>query len=191
MLASHVSFAQNPPRLVRNPSLSADRIAFLFADEIWTMPRAGGSATQLTRGGTVRTGPAFSPDGRSIAYSAVSGGATDIFIIPAAGGEPQRITWHPSAENVVGWSPDGRDVLFSSNRQNRLTGGGTLALYRTHADGSGTPVALPFPMGSMVSMSPDGKRAAYVPTSFRRGWKGYRGEQRRTSGSPISRRSTS
>jgi hypothetical protein len=33
MLAPFV-FAQNPPRLVRNPSLSADRIAFLFADEI-------------------------------------------------------------------------------------------------------------------------------------------------------------
>ena len=173
VLAPHLAFAQ--ARLVRNPSLSADRIAFLFADEIWTMPRAGGSATQLTRGGTARTGPFFSPDGQMVAYSAVSGGATDIFVIPAGGGEPRRVTWHPSAENVVGWSPDGRDVLFSSNRQNRLTGGGTLALYRAHADGSGTPVALPFPMASMVSMSPDGKRAAYVPTSFRRGWKGYRG----------------
>jgi tricorn protease len=148
LLASYVAVAQSPndspPRLVRNPSLSADRIAFLFADEIWTMPRSGGAATQLTTGGTARTGPFLSPDGRSIAYSAVSGGATDIFIIPAAGGVPQRVTWHPSAENVVGWSPDGRDVLFSSNRQNRLTGGGTLALYRAHADGSGTPVALPF-----------------------------------------------
>jgi tricorn protease len=27
----------------------------------------------------------------------------------------------------------------------------------------------------MISISPDGKRAAYVPTSYRRGWKGYRG----------------
>ena len=34
--------------VVRNPSLSQTKIAFLYADDIWTVPRAGGVAQRLT-----------------------------------------------------------------------------------------------------------------------------------------------
>jgi tricorn protease-like protein len=42
-------FAQtSPPLLLRNPSLSADKIAFLYADDVWTVSRQGGEARRLT-----------------------------------------------------------------------------------------------------------------------------------------------
>ena len=44
------------PLLLRNPSLSKDKIAFLYADDIWTVPRAGGEAQRLTSVGAVTRG---------------------------------------------------------------------------------------------------------------------------------------
>ncbi len=45
------------PLLLRNPSLSKDKIAFLYAGDIWTVPRTGGEAQRLTSVGTVTEGP--------------------------------------------------------------------------------------------------------------------------------------
>jgi tricorn protease len=50
------------PMLLRNPSLSQDKIAFLYADDIWTVARAGGEARRLTSVGTVSAGPFYSPN---------------------------------------------------------------------------------------------------------------------------------
>jgi hypothetical protein len=45
-------------RLLRHPSLSQDRIAFRYADDIWTVSRQGGEADRLTSNGKVnRYGP--------------------------------------------------------------------------------------------------------------------------------------
>jgi tricorn protease len=41
------------PLLLRNPSLSKDKIAFLYAEDIWTVARAGGEAERLTSVGEV------------------------------------------------------------------------------------------------------------------------------------------
>jgi tricorn protease-like protein len=56
----------------RFPSLSQDKIAFRYADDIWTVSRNGGEAERLTANGQVTAGPFYSPDGARIAYSAVS-----------------------------------------------------------------------------------------------------------------------
>jgi Tol biopolymer transport system component len=60
--------------------------------------------------------PAFSPDGRTIAFSRVipSGGG-GIYVVPAAGGEPTRVTaeQHFWLERLA-WLPTGRELLFSS-----------------------------------------------------------------------------
>ena len=53
--------------LLRRPSLSQDRIAFRYADDIWTVSRQGGEAERLTANGKVTAGPFYSPDGASIA----------------------------------------------------------------------------------------------------------------------------
>jgi tricorn protease len=164
-----------PPLLLRNPSLSQDRIAFRYADDIWTVSRQGGEAERLTSDGEVNAGPIYSPDGAWIAYSAHLNGNNDAYVIPATGGVPRRITWHPAGSTVVGWSADGKDVLIASGQASYRR---YLRLFRVHADGSGIPVPLPLPTGVEGSFSPDGQSLAYQPrTKWQDAWKRYVGGQ--------------
>ena len=61
--------------------------------------------------------PRFSPDGKTIAYTADYDGNNSIYTIPSAGGIPFRLTWHGSFERVVDWYPDGKHILFASGRE--------------------------------------------------------------------------
>ena len=105
-----------PTRLLRTPTVSATQIAFAYANNIWVVPRAGGSARRLTSFQGQTANPQFSPDGKWIAFSGEYAGNFDVYIVPAEGGEPRRLTWHPGADLVEGWTPDGKSILFSSTR---------------------------------------------------------------------------
>ncbi len=172
---SAVSTAAETPLLLRNPSLSQDRIAFLYADDVWTVSRQGGEAERLTANGHVDAGPIYSPDGAWIAYSAHLNGNTDVYVIPANGGVPRRITWHPSGSYLAGWTPDGKDLLIVSGQASYRD---YVRLFRVHADGSGVPEPLPLPTGIEGSFSPDGNSLAYQPiTKWQPAWKRYVGGQ--------------
>jgi tricorn protease len=159
--------------LLRSPSLAQDRIAFRYADDVWTVSRQGGEAQRLTSNGNVVAGPYFSPDGSQIAYTAHLHGNDDIYIIPASGGVPRRVTWHPAGSYVEGWSRDGNNVLIAAGG---LSYRHFNRLFLAHADGTGTPEALPLPMGVEGSFSPDGQSIAYQPISkWEEAWKRYVG----------------
>jgi tricorn protease len=167
--------AANPPLLLRFPSLSQTTIAFRYADDIWTVARAGGEAQRLTSTGHVVSGPYFSPDGSQIAYSAHLHGNADIYIIPASGGIPRRITWHPGGSFADGWTPDGKDVLIAAGMSSYRH---YARLFKVHADGSGIPEPLPLPAASEGSLSPDGQSLVYEPTTrWQDAWKQYHGGQ--------------
>src|SRR5664279_2532736 len=102
------------PLLLRNPALSQDKIAFLYADDIWVVAREGGEARRLTSAGSVVAGPYFSPDRTQIAYSARAHGLRDVYVVNAEGGVPRRLTWEPTGSLAAGWTPDGKEVLFAS-----------------------------------------------------------------------------
>jgi Tol biopolymer transport system component/DNA-binding winged helix-turn-helix (wHTH) protein len=79
--------------------------------------------------------PAFSPDGKSIAFLRASGPGLvdDLYVVPAAGGEPKRLTSdNRPMKGPFAWTPDSREVIFSSDR------GGLSSLWRISAYG-GTP----------------------------------------------------
>src|SRR5258708_3344066 len=118
-LAFCASAAEAAPLLLRNPSLGEDRIAFLYAGDIWTVPRQGGDARRLTSGGEVSAGPYFSPDSSQIAYSTRESGLTDVYVIGSDGGVPRRLTWEPTGSVVTGWTADGKDVLFTSGHASK------------------------------------------------------------------------
>jgi tricorn protease len=163
------------PLLLRNPSLSRDRIAFLYADDIWTVSRDGGEAQRLTSIDAVSEGPYFSPDGSQILYSSRQNGSPDVYVVPATGGIPHRITFNAEGNFAVGWTPDGKDILFASPKDSPSY---YFRLFRAHADGSGNATALPLPSGVTASLSPDGKTLAYVPIlQWEAAWKHYRGGQ--------------
>jgi len=163
------------PLLLRNPTLSQDRIAFLYADDIWMVPRQGGEARRFTSAGNVVDGPYFSPDGTQLAYSTSEHGLTDVFVTGTDGGVPRRLTWEPTGSHVVGWTVDGKEVLFSSLHASKSV---YPRLFRVRADGIGPAQALPLPSAAFGSFAADGTTLAYVPfDQWESGWKHYRGGQ--------------
>jgi len=166
-------------RLLQMPAVSRDHIAFVYADDLWICDRDGRNVRRLTSAPGLESYPVFSPDGRTIAYSAqddaadVGGTAgSNIYTIPADGGEPTRLTWYPGRDLVRDWSPDGQAVLFSSTRE-VLTRGQNLF---TVPAGGGLPTRLPAPSGLEASYSPDGAFIAYTPyEDFTTQRKNYRG----------------
>jgi tricorn protease len=178
LLLPSAAFPETPaaaPLLLRNPSLSQDKIAFLYADDVWTVGRQGGAAERLTSIGAVAEGPFFSPDGSQIAYTARLHGEMDVYVVAAAGGIPRRITWHPAGSAIAGWTPDGKKVLIASGQASVRH---FQRLFLVHADGSGVPDPLPLPSGIQGSFSPDGESIAYQPvTKWEPAWKRYAGGQ--------------
>jgi Tol biopolymer transport system component/DNA-binding winged helix-turn-helix (wHTH) protein len=87
--------------------------------------------------------PAFSPDGRNLAFirSTVAGVANDVYLMPAGGGEARRITF--DNRPIMGppaWTADSREIVFSSNR------GATTGLWRVSVSG-GAPRPAAGPVG--------------------------------------------
>jgi tricorn protease len=151
--------AAQGPHILQRPALSKDLIAFGYAGDLWTVPRAGGRATRLTTGVGIETSPVFSPDGQTIAFTGEYDGNVDVFTIPVTGGVPFRVTYHPATDAVVGWSAEGKEILFRSDREavSRYT-----QLYTVPARG-GIAKALPLPMAYQGQYSPDGSQIAYSP----------------------------
>ncbi len=165
------------PLLLRNPALSRDTIAFLYAGDIWTVAREGGEARRLTSAGDVAAGPYFSPDYTQIAYSTHANGLRDLYVMSAEGGVPRRLTWEPTGSRVAGWMPDGKEILLTSTHASYAE---FPRLFRVRADGAGSAQLLPLPSASGGSFSDDGKTLAYVPVQqWQNAWKRYRGGQTR------------
>jgi len=170
-------------RLLRFPHVSHDKIAFVYAGDIYTAPRTGGQAVQLTRHEGLELFPRFSPDGATIAFTGQYDGDMAVYIMPSAGGAPKRLTYHPAMQHtsermgpediVMGWSLDGKSVLFRSRKESPDPWFGRA--YLVSVDG-GMPEPLPMDHAGFTSFSPDGKKVAYCPI-FRdfRTWKRYMG----------------
>ncbi len=175
-LAFYAASAAETPLLLQQPTLSQTQVVFVFAGDLWTVPKEGGEARQLTTGMGAESDPFFSPDGALVAFTGQYDGNTDVYLLPAEGGIPKRLTYHPAQDQVIGWTPDGKRIVFRSGRQD-TSGMGMTRLYTVGREG-GYPEELPLPSGLSASFSPDGKRLAYVPTlQWQRGWKRYRGGQ--------------
>ena len=112
-----LSTASAETLLLRDPAISADHIAFVYAGDIWVAAKDGASPRRLTSHIASEGGPIFSDDGKTIAYTATYQGNTDVYTIPVAGGQPTRHTFHPGADVAVDWSPSGDAVAFVSRRE--------------------------------------------------------------------------
>jgi dipeptidyl aminopeptidase/acylaminoacyl peptidase/CubicO group peptidase (beta-lactamase class C family) len=78
---------------------------------IWLADTSG--ARQLTRG-EADTAPAWSPDGRSLAFVRATDGPAQVWRLPADGGEPEQLTTLPLGAGAPYWSPDGTKIAFSA-----------------------------------------------------------------------------
>jgi tricorn protease len=165
--------AEDAPLLAHSPTLSRSQIVFAYGGYLWSVPREGGEARQLTTGGHEGL-PIFSPDGSMIAFTGEYDGNFDVFVIPSEGGEPRRLTWHPGPDIAEGWTPDGKKVLFRSAREAYAD---LDRLYTVGVEG-GWPEVLPMWRAEDAWFSPDGTRIAYVPNQkWQAAWKRYHGGQ--------------
>ena len=165
--------AEQTPLLAQEPTLSKTTIVFSYGGYLWSVPREGGEARQLTTGGHEQF-PVFSPDGKWIAFTGQYDGNTDVFVVPAEGGTPKRLTWHPDQDVTVGWTPDSKRVLFLSTREAYAD---FTRLYTVPVEG-GVAEVLPMWRAFEGSYSPDGMQMAYVPNfQWQAAWKRYRGGQ--------------
>ena len=165
--------AADAPLLLQEPTMSKSEIVFVYGGYLWSVAREGGEARQLTTGGH-ESHPAFSPDGKLLAYTGQYDGNADVYVMPADGGTPKRLTWHPAADLVDGWTPDGKKIVFRSPREAYADFD---RVYTIPAEG-GVPAALPMWRGEEGSFSPDAELFAYVPNAkWQPAWKRYRGGQ--------------
>jgi tricorn protease len=98
----------------RFPALSGQTIVFTSEGDLWEVGVDGGMARRLTTHPGEETHAAFSPDGKTLAFSANYEGPTEVYTMPATGGLPARRTFEGGAE-VVGWTPDAK-ILYATER---------------------------------------------------------------------------
>lgn len=178
-LVAQTAFSQQT-LLLKQPALSADKLAFVYAGDIWIANRDGSAPRRLTSHPADERLPSFSPDGSMLAFVADYENNTDVYVVPVIGGQPRRLTWHPSDDTATGWTSDGGAVTFVSNRE--TDHGRSGQWYHASLDG-GLPAKQMEARIFRGVYDDANERLAYMP--FRSGynglfggtagWRGYRG----------------
>ena len=113
------------------------------ASDLWRVPAKGGTPQRLTATAGPVMLPAFSPDGRTIAFLARAelnayGRNVQLFTVPADGGQATCVT--SALDRSCGalhvrpsWSPDGRSLTVAAEDR------GDIGLWRVAATGSAAP----------------------------------------------------
>jgi len=79
---------------------------------IWISAVDGSRTYQLTRGGNSCYGPAWSPDGKWVAFSTDRSGSSNIWLISPGCGEAVQLTDEKQGVSTYKWSPDGKYIAF-------------------------------------------------------------------------------
>lgn len=119
-----------PPRVITTLKYKANGEGFVYdrRPHIFVVPSAGGEPQQLTDGDFTDADPAWSPDGKHLAFISARhedrdyDNATDVWIVPAAGGEPHRLTDTAGPVSLPAFAPDGRAIAYLGHRYRNESG---------------------------------------------------------------------
>jgi dipeptidyl aminopeptidase/acylaminoacyl peptidase len=95
---------------VSTPDMDANR----GASNIWVVAMAGGGELQLTRSGH-DSSPAWSPDGKTLAFLSSRSGDSQVYLLSMDGGEAHPFTKLSTGADMAKWSPDGKTIAFTSS----------------------------------------------------------------------------
>ena len=135
----------------RSPAIHGDTIVFAAEGDLWRVAVGGGVASRLTSHPGDESSPAYSPDGKWLAFSGSYEGPTDVYLMPTGGGLPRRLTYEGGAR-VVGWTPDGK-VLYTTGAYSTLPNPQLVALNPDN----GQRIALPLAQAADGVFEPAGK----------------------------------
>ena len=124
-----IAFVGNRPTGLPGPGAR-----FKDDSEIYVMNADGSGTRRLTHNVGYDGEPAWSPDGRKIAFQShrrFGGSKPEIYVMNADGSGKRNLTRNPANDGSPSWSPDGRRIAFVSDRDGRPEA------HVMNADGSG------------------------------------------------------
>jgi len=157
-----IVFVSNPCAAVRGACGGITAIYVMNAD--------GSGKRRLARGVSVRNSwsgqfvnplsgsPAWSPDGRRIAFASDRDGNFEVYVVNADGSGQRNLTRKPGFDSDPVWSPDGRKIAFVRTNSDGDGPARGHELYLMNADGSGQRMLA---RGRAPAWSPDGRKIAF------------------------------
>jgi dipeptidyl aminopeptidase/acylaminoacyl peptidase len=95
--------------VVSTPDMEANR----NASNVWMVSTAGGEAMQVTQSGH-DSSPAWSPDGKTLAFLSSRDGNSQVYLLSMEGGEAKKLTTLSTGADLFQWAPDGKSIGFTS-----------------------------------------------------------------------------
>ena len=147
---------------VRRPSIQpkGERVCFAIpvasGQEIVSVNRDGKDRKTLAAGG-INNWPAYSPDGKQIAFCSSRDGEFDLYAMKADGSELRRIIKLDGMQARPCWSPDGKRLAFTWNRDGKYN------IHVINLDGTGLEQLTDTgERNDYATWHPDGKTVVFV-----------------------------
>ena len=99
----------------RDTSSRTSKWEYKYVNQLYLVPSDGSAPPrQLTTAKEGASQPAWSPDGRRLAFVRAAEGKLQVFLLPLDGGEPVQLTHFRYGASSPRWSRDGKEILFSA-----------------------------------------------------------------------------
>lgn len=149
------------------PSVSPSGMEVVFSadfdgpglNRLWIASLDGSKLRKISTASNSDIEPAWSPDGRQIAYASFNNNVFDIWIVQADENYPVKLTANNANNNRPAWSPDGKRIVFVSDK------GGANDIWIMNADGTGqTQITTSSSQENDPSFSPTGDKIVFSET---------------------------
>ncbi|PIQ95717.1 MAG: Tol-Pal system beta propeller repeat protein TolB [Nitrospinae bacterium CG11_big_fil_rev_8_21_14_0_20_56_8] len=149
-------------QLTGKPGVAGSRLVFLSkeaekAKEIYRVDFDGENLTRLTRDGTINISPAWSPDGKWVAYTSYAAGNPDLVMVDAEGKNDRKTLLRlPGLNAAASWGPDGKKIALTLSKDENSE------VYILNDDFTLKRMTRHFSIDTSPTWSPDGKRIAFT-----------------------------